>query len=301
MSNRINGYLPVVCILFLIVGQIAEATVRRVKTDATGTPHDGSSWDQAYTDLQTAIDDSTDDDEVWVASMSGTPYKPGMARTSTFTLNSNVAIYGGFVGNESTRDARDFVNNETILSGDIGTPSLATDNCYHVVTASGVGDRTRLDGFTIRDGFSAGFGGGTAGVDRSGAGIYISGANSSPRIFNCIIRDNECTAGNGRGAGLWAPLSSSAQGTLVLNNCQFINNKAGTPGGGAFISNMAETTVTGCRFEDNQSTLETGGDNHGGGMYISGSVTMLVPTPAVTLIDCVFEGNKTARGSGGRL
>ena len=49
---------------------------------------------------------------------------------------NGVAIYGGFAGTEEPAtfdlDDRDLTANETILSGDIGTPGNNADNCYHV-------------------------------------------------------------------------------------------------------------------------------------------------------------------------
>src|SRR4029078_12734074 len=69
--------------------------------------------------------------QVWIAA--GT-YKPGNTRDATFTLN-NISLYGGFAGGETQVSQRDLVSNETILSGEIGTPG-PDDNCYHVVSQS---------------------------------------------------------------------------------------------------------------------------------------------------------------------
>jgi len=51
-------------------------------------------------------------------------------------MKNGVAIYGGFSGNETSFNQRTNYNygleNETILSGDIGTPGNFSDDCYHI-------------------------------------------------------------------------------------------------------------------------------------------------------------------------
>src|SRR5207237_787566 len=71
-------------------------------------------------------------DAVYVAQ--GT-YKPSVGiqpsptiRTNTFTLADGVAYYGGFPAGGGTLTSRDFSLYRTILSGDIGTPNVHTDN-----------------------------------------------------------------------------------------------------------------------------------------------------------------------------
>ena len=104
--------------------------------------------------MQAALTNVTDG-EIWVAT--GT-YYPIQAATPTvtdrevsFNLATCVAIYGGFVGDETTRDARDWDTNVTTLSGDIGTLNDDTDNSYHVVY--GDGSTTAIDNTAILDGF----------------------------------------------------------------------------------------------------------------------------------------------------
>uniref|UniRef100_UPI0026EF5573 hypothetical protein n=1 Tax=Nonlabens dokdonensis TaxID=328515 RepID=UPI0026EF5573 len=64
-----------------------------VNASATGA-NDGSSWTDAYTDLQTALANDTNGDNIWIAA--GT-YTPGNSITSLFNLDQpNVTLYGGF-------------------------------------------------------------------------------------------------------------------------------------------------------------------------------------------------------------
>lgn len=93
-----------------------------VNQNAAGVS-DGSSWKDAYTDLQAALDDARDVGgspcEIWVATGTYKPDRGTGDQSLAFELSSGVALYGGFAGDEQCRDERDWVANETILSGDL--------------------------------------------------------------------------------------------------------------------------------------------------------------------------------------
>lgn len=147
------------------------------------------SWENACA-LQQALSSAAagSGDELWVEAGVYRPTTTGDdPRTATFQLKSGVALYGGFTGNESHRDARDWVANETILSGDIGVQGVATDNVYHVVTGSGTDHTAVLDGFTVTGGYAAYIGS----IDCSifcGGGMRNS--SGSPTIRNVTFRGN---------------------------------------------------------------------------------------------------------------
>jgi hypothetical protein len=89
-----------------------------VKRDANGA-NDGSSWENAYTDLHSALAHTTSEYglEVWVAR--GT-YKPSASDPDVyFQAWGGVALTGGFAGFETSPDERDLAANRTILSGDL--------------------------------------------------------------------------------------------------------------------------------------------------------------------------------------
>src|SRR5437870_283094 len=129
-----------------------------VKADATGKK-DGTSWTDAYTDLQDAIAAAmvpgNTIQQIWVAKGTYKPAGPGGKTSEYFTLVDNVTIYGGFAGTEQGVPDRNITANETILSGDLNgddTPGGGniTDNSDAVVQDSTTTLPTAiLDGFTI--------------------------------------------------------------------------------------------------------------------------------------------------------
>ncbi|MEG0473374.1 MAG: hypothetical protein RR588_13660 [Solibacillus sp.] len=132
----------------------ADSAVIYVKQGANG---DGTSWGNAYQDLQLALDTAqtkldagTKNVEIWIAA--GT-YKPttGTDHTISFQMKNGVAIYGGFAGTENARAERDFKTNKTILSGGIIIYGDEGD-FYHIFyhdTGLNLDATIILDGVTI--------------------------------------------------------------------------------------------------------------------------------------------------------
>ncbi|NGM89822.1 hypothetical protein G5B35_21205, partial [Parapusillimonas sp. SGNA-6] len=139
---------------------------------ATGS-NNGTSWTDAFTSLQAAINSASAGDEIWVAKGTYLPTDNLQGTTTdrdkTFTLREGVKVYGGFAGSELAdfdRSTRNFETNETILSGDFdGNDAVFTDvnstvesingneeNAYHVVMSWNNSPATVLDGFTIKGG-----------------------------------------------------------------------------------------------------------------------------------------------------
>jgi hypothetical protein len=210
---------------------------------SAGGGNDGSSWSNAYANLQTALGAASSGSELWIAA--GT-YKPttSTSRTATFQLKSGVGLYGGFAGTELLRSQRDWRARPTILSGDIGAIGVKTDNSYNVVTGSGVNNTSRLDGVVITGGYANG-----AGIYDKGGGLQITGG--SPIVANVNFIDNWA---NNHGAGMSTQQTGS---TPLVINCLFSGN--GTNFNGA-MANLwyANTTVINSSFTGNS------GGNAGG-------------------------------------
>ena len=91
--------------------------------------NNGSTWEDAFNNLQDAIDASRQGDRIWIAAGTYEPTKdmhgniPENPRDKTFMLKNGVSIYGGFEGNEDADtfnlNSRDLQKNKTILSGDL--------------------------------------------------------------------------------------------------------------------------------------------------------------------------------------
>lgn len=125
---------------------------------------------------------------------------------------------------------------------------------------SGEGLDSVLDGFTIRNGFISGDGG----------GIYCE--SSSPSIINCNI------SGNGAYSGGGICESSSSPS---ITNCTIIGNFAE---GGGGICSFGSSTITNCTISDNYALWS------GGGIYCSGNLSVIT--------NCTISGNNSYVGAG---
>ena len=235
----------------------------------TGTG-DCSSWENACS-LHTALSNALAGDQIWVAT--GT-YKPDSSdRSATFQLKNGVDVYGGFFGDETALDERDWVNNPTTLSGEIGDQDEVTDNSLRVVT--GLSVIMRMDGFTITRGNSVGDEYGVAG------GMYTN--SSTIMLRNMIFFDNKgYTSG-----GLY-----SYYGSPTLINVTFSGNIAlaqdGVGQGGGFACKMCLPVLTNVTFSDNYAQF-------GGGAYIS---TPYGDEYSFSLTRVNFTSNSAGEGGG---
>jgi hypothetical protein len=217
----------------------------------------GQSW-QTPSSLQNALYPyhASAGNEIWAAE--GT-YKPttGSDRTISFNLPSSISVHGGFAGTETDFADRNYSTHKTILSGDIGTQNVATDNSYHVVKAI---DKTGvlLDGFTVQDGYCSG---------GPGGGIYAASASMS--IRNCVISDNYAGYGGGIGNGdadNWLPSS------MQIANCVLANNTAGTGGAMHFNSYSLLAEIVNCTIVGNSASSNGGGIANGSPVIIENSI-----------------------------
>lgn len=253
--------------------------VLRVDKDAHGA-NDGSSWSNAFTRIQDAINAAVAEDveEIWVAE--GT-------YNEAITLESDLALYGGFEGTEYARFDRDVDARPTIINGSTAAGGQAAKHVVYMHQTT----NARIDGFSITGGDASGVmpddwpaiaGGGIycGRVDEtnviancrvygnsagdSGGGIACVGYRGdsnvdecNPTIENCIITGNY----GGRGAGGMVCIvaaSPSVTNTIIAgNSCQGVPNEAG--GAGVGCAGASSPTFANCLIASNTTRNQAGG------------------------------------------
>jgi predicted outer membrane repeat protein len=138
-----------------------------------------------------------------------------------------------------------------------------------VLFHSGETAAAKLQGLTIKSGFSG---------DGAG-GVAITG--SSPTVSGCVFVHNYS---NDAGGGL----SATKTANPTVTGCAFTSNYAVFDGGGLFLEGSG--TVTGCTFTSNST------GSLGGGLAL-GEVTLV----GAVVSSCIFSGNAASSGSGGGL
>ncbi|MCG8404942.1 MAG: right-handed parallel beta-helix repeat-containing protein [Phycisphaerales bacterium] len=260
-----------------------------VDANASGA-NDGTSWADAYTDLQNALCSAAMAlsvvDEIRVATGTYTPDLGKGDRNASFELLESIEIKGGYrglAGGGSPDDRDDFTDLdnplfETILSGEIGDTGTDSDNAVHVVTSgltsASVNNTAVLDGFTITGGRATIPSGGSASED--GAGILI--INSSPIFRHLRLLSNE--AMDDAGAFL------VNGGSPVVEDSLFDGNTCADRGGAVFCLTTSTPRFERCEFRNNQST-----DDNGGAFYCGqggGSDPVIV--------QCRFTNNEAGQG-----
>ncbi|MDA3867013.1 MAG: hypothetical protein PF489_09750, partial [Salinivirgaceae bacterium] len=246
----------IILVLFSIISIATFSQVSYVAPTSAGTG-DGSSWANATNDIQSAINiiEALGSGQVWV--QAGT-----YTLDATLSLKENVEVYGGFVGNETLLTERDFLNNISILKGNItSNPILRTNN-----------SEGKLDGFTFEQGL------GTNGIQMSTSSnsvnveisncifsdftgnsscIILSASTNplSPTIQNCYFSDNNSST---NGAAISISVYSGATYNGIISNNQFINNTSSNNGGAVSLYSyaVANGTISNNVFKYNKSTNE---------------------------------------------
>jgi hypothetical protein len=221
--------------------------------------------DILYDNMQGAIDDANDGDEICVL--------PG-------TYSSAIDFSGKAVRLYSTSGPQ-----YTTING---------GGAYHVVKCvSGENANTILEGFTITGGDANGYW-----PDDAGGGMFNSG--SSPTVTNCKFIDNSgtycggmynrnsnpivtnCTF-SGNTADYGGGMANAYSSSPTVTNCTFSDNHVSYVGGGMF-NDTVSPIVTNCTFSGNMA------GQYGGGMYNRNC--------SPKIIHCIFGSNQAQYGGG---
>ncbi len=205
-----------------------------VDAAATGGGDDGTSWPDAYRDLQDALANGAGK-TIHIAA--GT-YFPTSTTTRgiAFDIPDGATLLGGYPVGGGERDPS---SNTTILSGDIDQDGAYNGNSYHVVRVLNV-NNVVIDGLHIKDGNADS----ETSFGRSrGGGVFSNGATVE---FNDVVfRRNKAI----KGGAMFATLSP----TVTLNNCEIKLNEAEN-GSALYHSNQTNMYINACMIRDNNST-----------------------------------------------
>ncbi len=242
----------------------AEGAIIYVTKTGT-TVNDGTTWEKAYDEAAfiNRLQGAVAGEEFWIAA--GT-YRPDLTAdvTKSFIVRSGVKLYGGFAGNETALDQRDWKTNETILSGELG----GGNNSYHVVIADNTDSTTLLDGLWIIGGKAR-----VPAPNTTGGGLYSF--KGSLVIRNCTFAGNSAYGGGA---------IYQEQGSPIIENCLFTKNTTSTPGFGAGIYhlNIQHSWIKNSTFAENFAS-------DGAALY------NLATTAVIT--NCTFYGNEADEGA----
>lgn len=245
-----------------------QAKTLYVDQNANGA-NDGSSWKNAYTNLQNALQEartgystSTGDDdvaEIWVAQGVYTPSDDDP--DISFELVDTVGVYGGFRGTETKRSQRetDPRINGTELSGEL--PG-SDKNSYTIVSVEHPGiwiereeGKGILDGFLIRGGdniHDPASGGLTppGGFPGTPGGMVVEKAWTLRNLF--FFENHNILDG---GALYLDPVENDA---VTISRCIFTQNHADDNGGAVFMAGSGVVSITDCYFLGNTAGTEGG-------------------------------------------
>ena len=290
-----------------------------VKQDATGA-NDGSSWANAFTDFQDALDAAAPGAQVWIAQGKYVPQGP-TPDSSHFIATHPVQLYGGFDGTETSLSQRDWNVNPTIISGDVLGNDIPgdftfnrTDNAHHVLIINAPNPESVIDGLVFESGSSRLDTYAPTAADIpynrwSGSALYLY--RSGAMIRNCLFKNNDGT----RGSGCYA--FGDTLHTIALHfdnvifrdnhgyngaggffqafqNLQFTNTQvtgnSGIQGGGLFFSG-SNATVKNCVLDSNVATY--------GGAIMSFHTNIYVQHPEINVSNSSFTGNSASAWGGG--
>jgi len=254
-----------------------------VKPVGSGT-QDGSSWENASSDIQSMINSASPNTQIWISAGTYKPNRPANNlniispnnRDNAFVMKNDVSLYGGFSGVETETSQRDIISNPTILSGDFNDNDIITgsgktlniinnyENSYHIII--NVGTSTTLDGLRITRGNSNGLS--TLSVDNKsiyrnyGGGIY--NINGSLTLENVNTSENSSQT---LGGGIY----NADNGNIKFKNCIVSKNYNMEVRGGGIYNTTGNIEILNTDIFGNSAR-----NNSGGGIYSNfGSLSLI--------------------------
>lgn len=258
---------------------------------------DGTSWETAYNDLQDALTAAENGAAIWVAAGVYTS-------DTTFFVDNDVTIRGGFIGNETSADAANPLVNLTTLSGDRNGDDMPMDSLagradnFRVMAIDSNLTLVTIDGFVFTGGVTATTPDGEFIDSYSGAGIRTY---STIHVSNCAFTANFADYGSavavygGADNCIFNGLSVSGNianrhgaiyGEVIANtmvrNSMFSGNEAQR--GAVYGQDVAGLSVVNCQFVSNNASVRAAGVG-------------IVRSEPVLIDSCTFENNTAVRAA----
>lgn len=217
---------------------------------------DGTSWSTAYRSVDYALASWKQGDEIWMAQGTYQIVSAG------YSIKNGMHLYGGFRGNETLREERDWYRRKTILTSAKGNVIFKMTDCD---------SSTRIDGFVLE------------GTEQ----CAISVRGGAPRIFNCHFR-NTYSVVNG------SAIHVADAGRVRIEFCTFENCKAGLYGGAIYMS----TALVSRRWDVDwgpfvgQCFFINCSADRGGAVYLDSCKGQS------QIVACVFAGNRAGELGG---
>lgn len=178
-------------------------------------------------------------------------------------MRDHVRIIGGFSAGQTAAGIEPERAQESVISGNIGDASQATDNSQRLFLNENIGATAQLHSVRLSDSYN---------TNKKGGGMYNKKAH--PTLIGCVFSGNRAQTGG----ALYNDQSSPA-----LTDCSFRDNEA-SMGGGAVTASWSSSVLSGCSFTNNAIT----GSGNGGALDLSLS--------SLNLEACLFEANSAPNG-----
>lgn len=237
-----------------------------VNKSAAGA-NDGSSWGNAFTDLQSALQACSDTIKVAAGTYHPSTNDPAIS----YWLENGRVLLGGYPATGNPADAaRNPGVNPTILSGSL--PAAGGVKTYVLLRGRYIDSTAEMNGFVLQDA--------AAGAGQTGA-IFLT-YQASPVFRNLVLKNN---IGDPGGALVTHWQSNPTFINSVFENNTFSGN-SGSPSGSAIanFSGSAPRFIK-CIFKNNSTFVGSISPYYGGAMRNSNA--------SPYLDSCTFQNNKS--------
>jgi hypothetical protein len=245
---------PLIAALFIVSATCVADTLYVAPSATAGGI--GQSWSTAFSSIGDALAKWQLGDEIWCAAGQYQIPQAG------YPVSNGMRIYGGFKGNETQREQRDWYRQRTVLNSSMGASIFMLTACDSI---------TRIDGFVLQ---------GT----RSTA-VLVNGG--TPRIFNNHFRSCSTTTDG-------AAIRMTGGGRIQIEYCVFEDCKADRFGGAVFLNSDITSAAWNRQWGPfiGQCFFVSCIAQRGGGLYIA-------DCPGTTQItSSVFAGNSAEDAAG---